>query len=106
PDPDAVKTAVRMLLAAKHPLLLAGQGVLYAQASDRLAALAELIPARGLTTNPGKSAVPETHPRAPGASTRSRTKMVTEFMAKADLVLAVGSRLTRTPYGPSVPAGK
>jgi thiamine pyrophosphate-dependent acetolactate synthase large subunit-like protein len=26
PDPDAVKTAVRMLLAAKHPLLLAGQG--------------------------------------------------------------------------------
>src|ERR1700730_8027848 len=42
PDPDAVKTAVRMLLKAKNPLLLAGQGVLYAQASERLAALAEL----------------------------------------------------------------
>jgi acetolactate synthase-1/2/3 large subunit len=106
PDPDAVKTAVRMLLAAKHPLLLAGQGVLYAQASDRLAALAELIPAPVLTTNPGKSAIPETHPLALGASTRSRPKMVTEFMAKADLVLAVGSSLTRTPFGPSVPAGK
>ena len=106
PDLDAVKTAVRMLLAAKHPLLLAGQGVLYAQASDRLAALAELIPAPVLTTNPGKSAIPETHPLALGASTRSRPKMVTEFMAKADLVLAVGSSLTRTPFGPSVPAGK
>jgi acetolactate synthase I/II/III large subunit len=106
PDPDAVKTAVRMLLAAKHPLLLAGQGVLYAQASDRLAALAELIPAPVLTTNPGKSAIPETHPLALGASTRSRPKMVTEFMAKADLVLAVGSSLTRTPFGPGVPAGK
>jgi acetolactate synthase I/II/III large subunit len=106
PDPDAVKMAVRMLLAAKHPLLLAGQGVLYAQASDRLAALAELIPAPVLTTNPGKSAIPETHPLALGASTRSRPKMVTEFMAKADLVLAVGSSLTRTPFGPSVPAGK
>jgi acetolactate synthase-1/2/3 large subunit len=106
PDPDAVKTAVRMLLAAKHPLLLAGQGVLYAQASDRLAALAELIPAPVHTTNPGKSAIPETHPLALGASTRSRPKMVTEFMAKADLVLAVGSSLTRTPFGPSVPAGK
>jgi len=106
PDPDAVKMAVRMLLAAKHPLLLAGQGVLYAQASDRLAALAELIPAPVLTTNPGKSAIPETHPLALGASTRSRPKMVTEFMSKADLVLAVGSSLTRTPFGPGVPAGK
>src|ERR1700749_4184594 len=40
PDPDAVKIAVRMLLKAKNPLLLAGQGVLYAEASDRLSALA------------------------------------------------------------------
>src|SRR5712671_5290972 len=38
PDPAAVKEAARMLLAAKSPLLWAGQGVLYAQASDQLAA--------------------------------------------------------------------
>jgi acetolactate synthase I/II/III large subunit len=106
PDPEAVKEAVRMLLAAKNPLLLAGQGVLYAQASDRLAALAELIPAPVVTTNPGKSAIPESHPLALGASTRSRPKMFTEFMAKADLVLAVGSSLTKTPFGPGVPPGK
>jgi acetolactate synthase-1/2/3 large subunit len=106
PDPDAVKQAVRMLLAAKNPLLLAGQGVLYAEASDRLAALAELIPAPVASTNPGKSAIPESHPLALGASTRSRPKMFTEFMAKADLVLAIGSSLTVTPFGPGVPAGK
>ena len=106
PDRDAVKTAARMLLAAKNPLLLAGQGVLYAQASDRLAALAELIPAPVVTTNPGKSAIPESHPLALGASTRSRPKMFTEFMAKADLVFAIGSSLTRTPFGPGVPPGK
>ena len=106
PDPDAVKAAVRMLLAAKSPLLWAGQGVLYAEASDRLAALAELIPAPVVTTNPGKSAIPESHPLALGASTRSRPKMFTEFMAKADLILAVGSSLTRTPFGPGVPTGK
>jgi acetolactate synthase-1/2/3 large subunit len=105
-DPDAVKTAVRMLLKAKNPLLLAGQGVLYAQASDLLTALAELIPAPVITTNPGKSAIPESHPLALGASTRSRPKMFTQFMANADLVLAVGSSLTRTPFGPGVPAGK
>jgi acetolactate synthase I/II/III large subunit len=106
PDPDAVKAAARMLLAAKNPLLLAGQGVLYAQASDRLAALAELVPAPVVTTNPGKSAIPESHPLALGASTRSRPKMFTEFMAKADLVFAIGSSLTRTPFGPGVPPGK
>src|SRR5215813_8136486 len=106
PDPDAVKAAVRMLLAAKSPLILAGQGVHYAQASAALAALAELIPAPVVTTNPGKSAIPESHPLSLGASTRSRPKMFTDYVAKADLVVAIGSSLTRTPFGPSVPPGK
>ena len=32
--------------------------------------------------------------------------MYTDFMAKADLVFAVGSSLTKTPFGPGVPPGK
>jgi acetolactate synthase-1/2/3 large subunit len=106
PDPDAVRKAAQMLLAAKTPLILAGQGVHYAEASERLAALAEMVPAPVATTNPGKSAIPESHPLSLGASTRSRPKMYTEFMAKADLVLAVGTSLTKTPFGPGVPPGK
>jgi acetolactate synthase-1/2/3 large subunit len=106
PDPDAVKKAAQMLLAAKNPLILAGQGVHYAQAGEQLAALAELIPAPVATTNPGKSAIAENHPLSLGASTRSRPKMYTDFMAKADLVLAIGSSLTKTPFGPGVPPGK
>jgi len=101
PDPDAVRRAAQMLLAAKSPLLLAGQGVLYAQASEQLAQLAELIPAPVATTNPGKSALAETHPLSLGASTRSRPRMFTDFMARADLVLAIGTSLTRTPSGPA-----
>jgi acetolactate synthase-1/2/3 large subunit len=106
PDADAVKHAAQMLLAAKNPLLLAGQGVLYAMASAQLAALAELVPAPVATTNPGKSAIAESHPLALGASTRSRPRMFTDFMSRADLVLAIGSSLTRTPFGPGVPRGK
>jgi acetolactate synthase-1/2/3 large subunit len=106
PDPGAVKVAVRALLAAKNPILWAGQGVLYAEASDRLAALAELIPAPVVMTNPGKSAIADNHPLALGASTRSRSKPYTTFMAKADLVFAVGSSLTATPFGPAVPRDK
>jgi acetolactate synthase-1/2/3 large subunit len=106
PDPDAVKEAARMLLAAKTPLILAGAGIHYAEASEQLAALAELLPAPVATTNPGKSALAESHPLSLGASTRSRPRMFTDFMAKADLVLAIGTSLTRTPFGPSVPPGK
>src|SRR3954466_6473308 len=106
PDPDAIKQAVRMLLAAKSPILWAGQGVHYAEAAEQMAALAELIPAPVVATNPGKSAIADSHPLALGASTRSRSKMFTDYMAKADLVLAVGSSLTRTNFGPWVPPGK
>ncbi|MFT5539246.1 MAG: acetolactate synthase-1/2/3 large subunit, partial [Alphaproteobacteria bacterium] len=44
PDPDAIKDAVRLLLAAKNPVLWAGQGVIYAEAGERLLELAEMIP--------------------------------------------------------------
>src|SRR5262249_46439064 len=64
------------------------------------------LPAPVVTTNPGKSAIPDSHPLSLGASTRSRSKMFTDYMRKADLVLAVGSSLTRTNFGPWIPPGK
>ena len=106
PDPAAIKKAVEMLLAAKNPILWAGQGVHYAEAGDQLAALAEMLPAPVIATNPGKSAIPDSHPLALGAATRSRSKPFADFMARADLVLAIGSSLTVTNFGPSVPPGK
>jgi acetolactate synthase I/II/III large subunit len=59
-----------------------------------------------LTTNTGKSAFPENHPLALGAAVVSAPRMVNHFLAKADVVVAVGSSLTRTPWGPKVPNGK
>lgn len=106
PEPAAVVEAARMLLAAENPLIWAGAGVLYAQASEELAALAELLPAPVMTTNPGKSAIAETHPLALGASTRSRPRMVAEFMGRADLVFAIGSSLTKSSFNPPLPPGK
>lgn len=106
PDPLAVKEAARLLLAAKNPILWAGQGIHYAEAGDRLAALAELIPAPVAGTNPGKSAIPDSHPLSLGGSTRSRSKHYATFMARADLVLAIGSSLTKTSFGPPLPKGK
>jgi acetolactate synthase-1/2/3 large subunit len=106
PDPAAVKKAAEMLLAAKTPLLWAGQGIHYAEAGDQLAALAELLPAPVVATNPGKSAIPDSHPLALGGATRSRSKPFADFLKKSDVIMAIGSSLTVTNFGPGVPAGK
>jgi acetolactate synthase-1/2/3 large subunit len=106
PDPAAIKKAAEMLLAAKNPLLWAGQGIHYAEAGHQLAALAELLPAPVVATNPGKSAIPDNHPLALGGATRSRSKPFADFLKKSDVIMAIGSSLTVTNFGPSVPAGK
>jgi acetolactate synthase-1/2/3 large subunit len=106
PDPASVKEAVKLLLAAKNPVIWAGQGVHYAQAGEKLAALAEMIPAPVCATNPGKSAIAENHPLSLGASTRSSQKGYYEFLNRADIVLAIGSSMTRTSFGPALPTGK
>ncbi len=106
PDPAVIRRAIDLLLQAQQPVIWAGQGVLYAEASEALVTLADLMPAPVMTTNPGKSAFPENHPLSLGASTRSRPRMLTEWMKRCDVLLAVGSSLTRTPFGPMVPPGK
>src|SRR2546422_5461414 len=62
PDPDDVTAAVKVLLAAKDPLLYIGEGVLYAGATDELVKFAELAQVPVLTTLKAKSAFPENHP--------------------------------------------
>ena len=63
PDPIAIKQAAHALLAANNPLLWAGQGVIYAEASDLLATLAELVPAQLPKTIPLRSAPQRVHDR-------------------------------------------
>jgi acetolactate synthase-1/2/3 large subunit len=106
PDPASVKRAATMLLAARNPVIWAGQGILYAEASEKLAALAEMVPAPVACTNPGKSALPDAHPLSLGASTRIQPRMYSTFMREADLVIAIGSSLSRTSFGPALPVGK
>ena len=106
PDPQDVREAVQVLLKSKKPVIHAGQGTMYAEAWDELEELAELLQAPVLTTLPGKSAFPENHPLALGASAVSTTKAAAHFVDKADAVFGIGCSFTRTSYGPKIPAGK
>jgi acetolactate synthase I/II/III large subunit len=106
PDEGAVREAAEHLLRARQPLVWVGQGALYAEATDALVAVAELLGAPVMTTLQGKSAMPETHPLSAGTGGYSQTPMVQHFLRECDVLLVVGSSLSRTDFTPEVPAGK
>ena len=106
PCPEETAEAAQVLLDAQSPVIHAGQGVLYSDASDELERLAELLQAPVMTTMPGKSAFPENHPLSLGASAVSTTKPIVHFLSRADVVLGVGCSFTQTGYGRAIPPGK
>ncbi len=105
-DPGAVQEISERLLAAKSPLIWAGHGVLYAEATQELIELAELLGAPVMTTLQGKSAFPEHHPLSAGVGAFVSTGMVTHYLQESDLILAVGSSVSRAPFTPRIPIGK
>lgn len=105
-DPQDVREAVDALLSARAPVIVAGQGVHYAQAWEELRELAELVQAPVMTTLNGKSAFPEDHPLALGAGGRTRPRTVDHFLRKADLIFGIGTSFTRSAYLVPIPPGK
>ena len=105
-DPEDVAAAARALLAARDPLIYAGQGVLWAEASSELVELAELTNTPVMTTNTGKSAFPENHPLSVGTGAGTMTRMAREFLDKADLVFGIGCSFTTNLASVGIPQGK
>jgi acetolactate synthase I/II/III large subunit len=106
PDPLAVAAALDTFLAARAPVIYAGQGVLFAEASAELVEFAERLDCPVLTTMPGKSAFPETHALSLGASAITKPEHLMHFLNEADCVFGIGTSFTRTLYGTNVPPGK
>jgi acetolactate synthase I/II/III large subunit len=107
PAAHDVEEAARLLADATCPVILAGQGVLYAEARDELVKLAELLQSPVMTTVDGKSAFPEDHALALGSGGNGFTGHGAHFLyARADLILAIGTGLNRHPLTtPPLPAG-
>src|SRR5256885_1404874 len=106
PDPEAIREAAKMLLAAKRPVLYAGQGVHWAEAWVELKMLAELLAIPVCTSLQGKSAFPETHPLALGSGGLAYPATMHHFLKEADLILGIGCSFSQTNYGVAMPAGK
>jgi len=105
-DPADIKRAASALIAARNPVIRAGNGVLYAHAWDELREFAELLQIPVFTTMQGKSAFSESHPLSLGTGGRTRPKMVMHFLKKADIIFAIGSSCTKEPFTTNLPEGK
>ena len=99
PDPDDVRSAARVLLDAKHPLLFVGEGVLYADATAELRELAELAQVPVLTTLKAKGAFPENHPLSVGV----RGSHAEHFLRQADVLFSVGASLFPNRFSHAIP---
>ena len=99
PDPADVTTAIDLLLEAKNPLIYAGEGVIYAGASEELKAFAELVNTPVITTLKAKGAFPENHPLFVGV----RGDHTINYLTKSDVILSVGSSLSPGRFSHGIP---
>jgi 3D-(3,5/4)-trihydroxycyclohexane-1,2-dione acylhydrolase (decyclizing) len=93
PDDGELAAATVLLTSAKRPLIVAGGGVLYAEAEKELVAFVERFGIPFAETQAGKGAVPSAHPLNLGAIGVTGTSAANAMAREADVVLAVGTRL-------------
>ena len=105
-NPRDVDEVARVLLEARSPVIYAGQGVLYAEATGELKQLAELVQIPVMTTLAGKSAFPENHPLSLGTGAATIAGPVVHFLGKADVVFGIGTSFTRHGMTINIPPGQ
>ena len=107
PDPAAVDKCVDLIRKAARPVLLIGGGAAFSGAGETLLILAERLHAPVVNSPTSRSVVPETHDLVLGPSGIVGYEPIGTAIEEADLVLAIGSRLSdiQTSRGALLPAG-
>jgi 3D-(3,5/4)-trihydroxycyclohexane-1,2-dione acylhydrolase (decyclizing) len=91
-DRDLLQRAAAWIRAAKKPLIVAGGGVLYSQATEALAQFAQATGIPVCETQAGKGSLPFDHPQQLGAIGTTGTPGANIAAREADLILGVGTR--------------
>ena len=90
---DAVDRAAKLLSEAKFPVILSGAGVVIGDAIDDCKILAEKLDAPVCNGYQHNDSFPGSHPLAVGPLGYNGSKAAMELISKADVVLALGTRL-------------
>jgi 3D-(3,5/4)-trihydroxycyclohexane-1,2-dione acylhydrolase (decyclizing) len=92
PEPFSLERAVEVLRSAQRPLLVAGGGVIYSEASAALLRFAEATGIPVADTQAGKGALAWDHPCAVGGVGATGSPVANALAREADVVLGVGTR--------------
>lgn len=90
---DAIKKAAGLLSNAKFPVILSGAGVILADAIEDCKKIAEKLDAPVACGYQHNDSFPGKHPLAVGPLGYNGSKAAMEIISKADVVLAIGTRL-------------
>src|SRR6202041_3374680 len=92
-DSGLLKQAVEWIGSSQRPLIIAGGGVIYAEATNELSRFASRTGIPVTETQAGKGALHTDHPQLAGAIGATGTSAANQLAANADLVIAIGTRL-------------
>jgi len=92
PDSRLLQEAARMIRASKKPVIIAGGGVIYSQATEILKEFVEQTGIPVTETFAGKGSIPYNHHSNLGAVGATGTPGANEFTSEADLIIGIGTR--------------
>jgi len=93
-DPTLFERAASLLASAERPVILAGGGVVAADATSELKELAEALSAPVLVAGNGIGAIADDHDLNAGSVGSVGSACGAVLLGKADVIVAVGSRLS------------
>ncbi|MDB5583078.1 MAG: Cyclohexane,2-dione hydrolase [Bradyrhizobium sp.] len=93
PSLSDVAETVRLLRAAKRPLIIVGGGAVRSGAGPEISRLVELLGIPFVTTTTAQGIVPETHPLALGTAGMAGWTCANDAVKEADFLVVLGSRL-------------
>lgn len=92
PEPAALARALDVIRSAKRPLIVAGGGVVYSEASQELRAFASATGIPVSDTHAGKGAINWDHPSAVGGVGSTGSAAANGLAREADVVIGIGTR--------------
>src|SRR3989475_6287886 len=94
PDSRALDRAAAMIRAADRPMIVAGGGAIYSEATGALRQLVEMTGIPVGETQAGKGSLPHDHPSNLGAVGATGTLAANRLAREADVVIGIGTRWT------------